>query len=78
MKQKEIIKKIEKIGTERNLCVSSGTVWDYDQLKRVLESNDRQNEIIKAEITKGFEPGKQSYHYIIFKYPPIDKIKHSL
>jgi len=71
MKKEELIEEIKKLKKERNLCVSSGVVWNYGQLKTILEDNDKQGEIIKVEVTKGFEPGKKCYEYIIFKYPPI-------
>ena len=53
--------------------IESHLVWNTDQVKEVIDRCDSKNEIIKVEITHGFEPGRKCYTVIIWKYGDLDE-----
>ncbi len=68
----ELKREIDELKNEKgNVCVVCHTVWSAEQIKAVIEASDKQNEMIKMEITHGFEPGKKSYELIVWSYPKL-------
>jgi hypothetical protein len=55
--------------------ITGHIVWNTQQIKDVLDTNNDDNGIWKVEITHGFEPGKKCYHIQIIRWPRIPKCK---
>lgn len=52
-------------------------VWSTQQIKEVLDKHDKDNGIIKVEISHGFEPGKKCYHVSIWRMPDLSSLPQS-